>query len=693
MNLSLVLTVFSTAAWAGATAWAGARRAMGSATGGASLPFTLLVFALLLSTAWAGATAALAFQPLWTIDGAVLCLDGLHSLAWMAWLLVLLGAQPHRRHWPSFTVPIVLAAALGLAGLASVVAGAWSREQVGSVRSMSGLVLAIGGLILVEQLYRNASDDRRWNAKPLCLGLAVGWGFDVYVFAEAMLLRRPDWQALQLRPVIASLGVPLLLLGLGRGGALMASLQVSRQVVFHSATLLLSGGYLVLVSGLGYWVRYSGGDWGPVLQLLLLVAGVLGLAVVAFSGAVRAKLRVWVAKSFFRYRYDYRDEWLRFTAALSSSEAPGRMGETVVRALADLVESPAGGLWLRRGDEPSLTQAASWNFDRGGHTLAVEGCMSDLAQRLWIADLDDCRRGQGGEGVPPPDWLLHDRQAWLVIPLVVAGRLHGAVVLAHPRTPLALDWEVRDLLKTAASQAAGALAMLQASERLLEAQKFEAFNRMSAFVVHDLKNIVTQLSLMMKNAERHGDNPEFRRDMNDTVNHAVDKMRQLMLQLREGARPTGISSGVSLSAIADRLRSAAQQRGRVLDVQCVGAVETRGVEERIERVIGHAVQNAFDASRDDQPVRLQVDAVGSYARVRVADEGVGMSADFVRDRLFKPFQSTKEHGMGIGAFESRQYVHELGGKMEVSSEPGRGTTLTFLLPLFHSQSQSTPLPG
>jgi putative PEP-CTERM system histidine kinase len=242
------------------------------------------------------------------------------------------------------------------------------------------------------------------------------------------------------------------------------------------------------------------------------------------------------------------------------------------------------------------------------------------------------------------------------------------------------------LLKTAASQAAGALAMLEASEQLLEAQKFEAFNRMSAFVVHDLKNIVTQLSLMMKNAERHGDNPEFRRDMNDTVNHAVEKMRQLMLQLREGARPTGLTSGVSLLEIAQRLQASARQRGRELVVQAQSSVETRGMEERIERVIGHAVQNAFDASKEAQPVRLSIDSLGSYARVSVQDEGVGMSADFIRDRLFKPFQSTKEHGMGIGAFESMQYVRELGGKMEVDSVPGRGTTVTFLLPLLHSQT-------
>ena len=687
MNFDVGLAVLAALAYAAVLGWVLRRRVMWPPAGSA-LPFAILSLALLSTLGWASLTAALSFQPLWPLDLALAWLDGLHQLAWMALLLLLLGADLRCREWPGFAVPVLVVALLGLLAQVSVAHGAWPRDQVGFVRAGAGLLMAISGLILVEQLYRNAAGDQRWNAKPVCLGLAVGFAFDVYVFAEAMLLRRQDWQALQLRPIVAAMGLPLLVLGLGRGLALMASLQVSRAVVFHSATLLFSGAYLMLVAALGYWVRYSGGDWGPALQVLLLVAGLLGLAVVVFSGAVRARLRVWVSKSFFRYRYDYRDEWLRFTAALGSSEAPDRVGETVVRSLAALVESPAGGVWLRRGDEPTLGQTSAWNFERREQRLAVEGCLSDLADRLWIADLNEWRQGRATEGVPPPDWLLRDEQAWLLIPLVVAGRLHGGVVLGQPRTPIALNWEVRDLLKTAASQAAGGLAMLQASEQLLEAQKFEAFNRMSAFVVHDLKNIVTQLSLMMKNAERHGDNPEFRRDMNDTVNHAVEKMRQLMLQLREGARPTGLTSGVSLQALAARLQAAASHRGRSLQVQTDGQVETRGVEERIERVIGHAVQNALEASNDDQAVRLSIDAIGSYARVRVEDDGVGMTEDFVRDRLFKPFQSTKPHGMGIGAFESLQYVRELGGKMEVSSAPGRGTTITFLLPLFHSHSST-----
>jgi len=245
---------------------------------------------------------------------------------------------------------------------------------------------------------------------------------------------------------------------------------------------------------------------------------------------------------------------------------------------------------------------------------------------------------------------------------------------------------VRDLLKTGASQAASYLARVQAAEALLEARKFEAFNKMSAFVVHDLKNIVTQLSLMMKNAQRLRDNPEFQQDMLDTVENSVEKMRQLMLQLREGAKPHGVSSGVDLEAIAQRLAKAATAKGRRLDLALSGAVSTRGHDERIERVIGHVVQNAFDATPNEKRVSLRLDRQGSQALVQVVDEGCGMSEEFIQNRLFKAFQTTKPNGMGIGAFESYQYLQELGGKITVESKLNEGTTVTILLPLFHAAS-------
>ncbi len=282
-----------------------------------------------------------------------------------------------------------------------------------------------------------------------------------------------------------------------------------------------------------------------------------------------------------------------------------------------------------------------------------------------------------------PDSVRLAPQAWLVVPLIVGEALVGYAVLARPRTPIELDWEVTDLLKTAARQAAVFLAQVQATEALFEARKFEAFNRMSAFVVHDLKNIVTQLSLLLRNAQRHRDNPEFQQDMLATVENSLDKMRQMMLQLREGQAPAaGRPSGVDLAPIAQRLAAMARERGRELELGVSERVMTRGHEERIERVLGHLVHNALDATRPGQRVWLRLERASGQVRIEVGDEGCGMSPEFVHTRLFKPFSSTKAAGMGIGSYESFQYVQELGGRIDVASREGAGTVVTLLMPLF-----------
>jgi putative PEP-CTERM system histidine kinase len=289
---------------------------------------------------------------------------------------------------------------------------------------------------------------------------------------------------------------------------------------------------------------------------------------------------------------------------------------------------------------------------------------------------------------PLPTWLEATAQAWLVVPLRVAEELTGFVVLASPRTAMDVNWEVNDLLKVAGRQAAGFLAQMEATEALLEVRKFDAFNRMSAFVVHDLKNIVTQLSLMMKNAKRLQSNPEFQQDMLMTVENSLERMRQLMLQLREGSTPAGTSFGVDLHATLRRIADLAKRKGRVLEVEAPDRVDSRGHEDRLERVIGHFVQNSFDATESAGRVWVKLDRIGSQARIEIGDTGHGMSKEFIRERLFKPFQTTKAAGLGIGAYESFQYVHELGGAIRVHSEPDEGTRVVLLLPVFEAKTES-----
>ena len=555
--------------------------------------------------------------------------------------------------------------------------------------AFAALGQAVVGLVLIEQLLRNVSEDQRWNAKPVCLGLGAIFVFDLFVYSQSALFSNFDGDALSIRAAVHGAALPLLFIASRRHADWLVRLHLSRAAVFHSATLLLVGGYLLLISALGYYVRYTGGDWGRAVQMAMVFVALLALAMLLQSGTLRARLRIYISKNFFSYRYDYRQEWLRFTAILASAASPQEMGETVVRALANLVESPSGELWLRRGNAGSndevFEQSACWNRPASSVRESASSPLCNFVrERAWIIDLRQAQSVAADSKQPElPDWLLANPRCWLLIPLLVGSELIGFVLLGSARAPVDLNWEVRDLLKTAASQASSYLAQMQATETLLEVRKFDAFNRMSAFVVHDLKNIVTQLSLMMKNAKRLRHNPEFQLDMLATVENSLEKMHQLMLQLREGERPHGLVSGVDLHLIATRLAAAAASKGRLLLLDLKAGISTRGHEERIERVLGHMVQNAFDASPTDSSVRLQLDRSGSQARVQIADQGCGMSDEFIRHRLFKPFQTTKASGMGLGAYESYQYLRELGGAINVQSQPDQGTTVTILLPLLH----------
>ena len=650
--------------------------------------------------------AAVALSALWGWLGLALLLTGMPLFLILstlsdvlrygflyAFLLVVL--QPNPTEKSSLGMAWLASTALGLVlfGLFALTFAVLRISVLGDVSRLmlfSSMALPVFALVLLEQVFRNATEDSRWNIKPLCLGLAGAFLFDLYLFSQAVLFNRIDEDALSIRGAVHALVVPLLLLSIARRSDWISKIRLSPKAAFHSATLLIAGIYLIFISSVGYYVRYFGGEWGRALQLGLVFLALIILMTLALSGSLRAKLRVFLGKHFFRYRFDYREEWLKFTRTLSAKNTPQEMGQQVIRGLADMLESPAGGLWMTSKDEAAFSQTARWNM---AQTLEKEDASSPLCQFMmtsgWVINLEEYRSYSWRYGqLKLPTWLRELAQAWLVVPLMVGKELIGFVVLASARTRVDVNWEVNDLLKTAGQQAASFLAQMQATEALLEVRKFDAFNRMSAFVVHDLKNIVTQLSLMMKNAKRLGDNPEFQQDMLMTVENSLDRMRQLMLQLREGATPPGTVFGVNLGEIVHRIEATAASRGRKLEVRVLESVDTRGHEERLERIIGHVVQNAFDATEVGGRVWLNLDRLSGQARIEVGDTGQGMSQDFIRDRLFRPFQTTKQAGMGIGAYESFQYVQELGGKIEVESELNKGTIVTILLPLFETQRES-----
>ena len=645
-----------------------------------------LIAAIASSALWAGASWAFAATGwVWVFHLGNL-LDVLRMAAWFGFLVAML-TQPTSgiadNGLPGWPRPGMLAVvSLAALGVVCLTLGLPLYGTPLRTWAATSLLTSVFGLVLLELFYRSVTERSRWGIKPLVLALGGLFAFDVYLYSEMLLFSRIHPVIWGVRGFAHTLALPLVAVSASRNPEWTFRVSVSRHVVFHSTALAGSGVYLLIISAAGYYMRYFGGEWGEALQLALLFGGVLFLGTIVVSGASRARLKVFLAKHFFAYRYDYRAEWLGVTQALSVAGDGLSLGESVVKALADLVESPGGGVWLR-DSSGCYNQQARLNMPHYG-LQEHEG--SDftrfMLEREWIVNMQELRSGvSSGNQMHLPDWVSELSDMWLVVPLISSGVLVGFVVLLTPRTPVDVNWEVLDLLKMAGRQAASYFAQMQAAEALLEARKFDAVNRMSAFVVHDLKNLVAQMSLMLRNAERHKDNPEFQADMLDTVRHVEARMRSLMTQLMEKT-PINQRKPVQLKALLEHIVQSKRMfnpRPKLIE----GAPELSVIahSERLERILGHIVQNALDATSEHGSVSVELSQERNQACIVIRDTGSGMSTAFMRDQLFKPFQTTKATGMGIGAYEAHQYVSELGGSMEVQSEVGVGSRFEIRLPL------------
>lgn len=645
-----------------------------------------LIAAVVSSALWAAANWVFSTSGwVWMFQLGNL-LDVLRMAAWFGFLVTMLSRSANGDPdsglpaWPKPGVWAVMT--LGALGVVCFTLGIPLYGTPLRTWAAASLMTSVFGLVLLELFYRAVTERSRWGVKPLALALGGLFAFDVYLYSEMLLFSRIHPVIWGVRGFAHTLALPLVAVSASRNPEWTFRISVSRHVVFHSTALAGSGLYLLIIAAAGYYMRYFGGEWGEALQLALLFGGVLFLGVIFFSGAFRARLKVFLAKHFFAYRYDYRTEWLGVTQALSVAGDGLSLGESVVKALADLVESPGGGVWLRDANG-GFSQQARLNMPHYGLQESDDSAFARfMLEKEWVFNLQELRSSVSDGTKPPlPEWAAELADMWLIVPLISSGVLVGFVVLLTPRTPVDVNWEVLDLLKMAGRQAASYFARMQATEALLEARKFDAFNRMSAFVVHDLKNLVAQMSLMLRNAERHKDNPEFQADMLDTVRHVEERMRGLMTQLMEKT-PINQRKPVMLKALLEHIvQSKRMFHPAPKLVEGAPEVAVFAHSERLERILGHIVQNALDATLEHGSVSVELSQERNQACVAVRDTGSGMSPAFIRDQLFKPFQTTKASGMGIGAYEAHQYVQELGGSLTVHSEVGVGTRFEIRLPI------------
>ncbi len=670
---------------------------------------TMILIACGTSAVWAGMVAA---SEAWSVTP--LAAELLETARAVVWLVVLASLAGMRRDARSGRLTFLIYAAVAVVGV--VAAGLTVTRHLGAgilsagdgttrLTMMSGaayVLLAVLGLLLLENLFRNADEDGRWSIKHLCFGLGALFSYDFFLYADAALFNRVDPTLMQARGFVSMLAVPLIAVSTSRSRSWEIDIHVSRKMVFHTAALLGTGMYLLLMAAAGFYLKEVGGGWGPVFQIIFLTGALLILVVIFSSGSFRSRVKVWVSKHFFSYTFDYREEWLRFTQTVAPDERATALHDRIVRAVANITDSTSGGLWVLRPEDHAYLPTARWHFSGPLPDEGFPGEREDspfvrfLDRTHWIIDLDEFRADrQRYRELTVPGWLIDHPRASLVIPLVHRETLRAFMVLGLPRVKRVLDWETYDLLKAVGGQAASYLAEEQAANALSDAKRLEDFNRRFAFIVHDIKNVVGQMSLMLKNAERYGDNPEFQKDMLATVGNSVVRMKELLEQFkaeRAGPRPTmrpeapdkeavPVPLGPLLARVTDRWHK--QKTGLEVDIQA-GGVAAVIDEDTLASVLDHLMQNAIEAAGEDGHVALRQASVGGEAVIEVEDDGPGMDAEFIRNQLFRPLDTAKPAGYGLGAYQARQLVREMGGRLEVSSTPGKGTVMRVVLPVAES---------
>ncbi|NLR71454.1 PEP-CTERM system histidine kinase PrsK [Novosphingobium sp. ERN07] len=560
------------------------------------------------------------------------------------------------------------------------------------------LLVATGALVLVHNLYAGAMAQQRAALRWTCAAMAMVWGYDLNLYTIAYLARAMPPELAALRGLALMAAAALLVIGAVRGRSALR-FSPSRAVAFQSLSLLVIGAYMLVMVGAAQSLAWLGGNSSQLAELgFVFVSCVLVVAIMP-SSRVRGWLKVMLAKHFFQHRYDYRAEWLRFTRTIGRAGAQTPpLHERVVQALADITDSSTG-LLLVPAESGELVLASRWQWptaDVPAEALAADH-VAFFEKHNFIVDLDEVRAGIDfqGERAIVPEWLCEEHGAWALVPLLHFDRLVGLVVLGRPPVARKLDWEDFDLLRVVGMQLASYLAENAGQSALLEASRFDEFNRRMAFVMHDIKNLASQLSLLSRNAEKHAENPAFRADMLITLRNSADKLNGLLARLSRyggsgGERVDDVDAGDVIRAVAERYNAPGSLRVHLVHQ---GACRVLANREALEQVLLHLVQNAIDASPEGMAVFLQCHVDGINGCIEVVDTGCGMSADFMRNRLFKPFVSTKPGGFGIGAFEAREMVRAMRGKLEVESREGLGSRFAVRLPLAAAQPLIESIKG
>jgi putative PEP-CTERM system histidine kinase len=646
-----------------------------------------ILLACVVTLVWAFAAALQS----WWMPGVAHALGSLRSCAWLVLFAFILSSAGSRESGTAIRLWLPLAAtAIGLASFGNDCRFLFSTASplaFASSQVLARVAVSVCGILVIENLYRNTSPGRRWHVVPMCVAIGTLFAYDLFVFCEAVVLHRLDPPLLAGQGVVAALIVPLLVLTMARNPGWNIDIHVSRRVVFHGATLTASGIFLLLAAGVGGLIGRLPGEWARVSEIAFFCGSLVLLLTVLSTESLRSRLRRLIAENFFSTRYDYRMEWLRSIATLSAAGAQEPLAIRAIRAIADVVDSPGGALWLDDGaGNYRIAQLLSMTPTAG----AAEPVSSEFVARFRGGEVvqDLSRDAASPDAAPRPAWSTG---VWLAVPLMKVDRLLGFVVLSPPRAPSPLNWESFDLLLTIGQQVAGYLAEDHATRALLESRALIDYSRKFSFVIHDIKNVSSQLSMIIANIPRFGERAEFRADLVRGMESATRKLGDLVERLRPDAPQTTMIEFVDPAVAIGEVVREIDRNKRVLCAQIMASCTRVRIDASdLKSILTHLITNAIEASPQEEAITVRLRKEAGRVLIEIADNGCGMTAEFIRNGLFAPLRSTKPRGHGIGGYQARDLARAAGGDIEVVSAVGRGTTMRVFLP--DASEDLAPLP-
>ncbi|APG62953.1 hypothetical protein LPB140_09300 [Sphingorhabdus lutea] len=659
--------------------------------GSSSAKQLMMIIALSVTAIWAFATTVSGVNTIYAQ-----ATETVRNLAWFSFLFFLLKGedteeQPRTVNILYAVVAAILMIQLGVDLATHFIFNAGNNVAVAISSLILRVLFAIGALVALHNIYTITAPMARWGINLPLAALTSMWAFDLNLYTIAYLTREIPIELQATRGIMMAIIAPIFIIASRRNSAW--KFRLSRSVAFQSVSLIAIGIYLLLMLFLATLLEFFFEDYAALAQITLIFGMSVGALLILPSGKFRSWLRVFIAKHFFQHRYDYRSEWMRFADTIGfPGEENTPFHERIVKAMADIMDCPSG-LLLTPTNDKQLNLQARWNWRTADVPAipATKHSASYFENTKYIVNLDDARAGTDNKIDPTaiPNWLYEQENAWLMLPLVHFGKLTGLIILAKPRIMRGLDWEDLDMIRTVSRQLASYLAEASSQRQLIESRQFTEFNRRFAFIMHDIKNLVSQLSILARNAEKHADKPEFRADMIDTLKSSVEKMNALLARLSSHNKAV-VKPLIAMDIGEIVLKSVHSKR--LLHPMMVNVSEGLFAmidAERLETILNHLLQNAIEATDDGSPIDINAKKLGENIEITVQDNGSGMSEHFVANDLFRPFHSSKADGFGIGAYEALTLTKSLGGELKVMSKLGEGTKFIISIPIENNKQAKT----